>query len=197
MLVTWLKIGDLRCSNNSLVFLRIHVWFIPLQESCSTSEDLAFQICVSRFVRRMDRALEEHFDEPVMILCLYWLLCIFESNICMANQAHLHLSLFKIKWGPNNGCLALLLQNNPWDCMHGSQGVSLVQVPMSRCWRNVSRRQMYSCWIFCLRGLWKKILVETGKFSASWTRVGTSLLFKLPLCASLNTRLTGRVNFWL
>ena len=25
MLVTWLKAGDLRCSNNSLEFLRIHI----------------------------------------------------------------------------------------------------------------------------------------------------------------------------
>ena len=37
----------------------------------------------------------------------------------------------------------------------GSQGMSYVQVPLSRCWSNVSCRQMYSCWMLCLRGLWQ------------------------------------------
>ena len=32
MLVIWLKFGDLRCSNNSFEFLRIHIWFTPLLE---------------------------------------------------------------------------------------------------------------------------------------------------------------------
>ena len=39
--------------------------------------------------------------------------------------------------------------------MLDSQGVSKVQVPLSRCWRYVSCRQTYSCWMFCRRGLWK------------------------------------------
>ena len=32
MFVTWLKVGDLRCSKNSSEFLRIHIWLIPLLE---------------------------------------------------------------------------------------------------------------------------------------------------------------------
>ena len=33
-----------------------------------------------------------------------------ESNVCMANLAHRHLSLFQMKWGPICGCPALLMQ---------------------------------------------------------------------------------------
>ena len=45
-------------------------------------------------MKRMDRGLVEHLDEPAMNLCLYGFL---ESNICMANLAHRHLSLLHMK----------------------------------------------------------------------------------------------------
>ena len=32
MFVIWWKVGDLRCSKNSLEFLSINIWFIPLLE---------------------------------------------------------------------------------------------------------------------------------------------------------------------
>ena len=76
--VTWLKVGDLRYFNNSFEFLRIHIWLIPLIE-WAVSQYLwrTCLIFVSSFVRRMDRGLVEHLDEPAMNLCLYGFLCIF------------------------------------------------------------------------------------------------------------------------
>ena len=72
MLVTWLKVGDLRCSNNSFEFLRIHIWLIPLLElAVSQYFWRPCLICVSSFVRRMDRGLVEGFDEPALNLCLH------------------------------------------------------------------------------------------------------------------------------
>ena len=35
-------------------------------------------------MRRMDRGLVEHLDEPAMNLCLYGFYASLESNICMA-----------------------------------------------------------------------------------------------------------------
>ena len=49
-------------------------------------------------MRRMDRGLVEHLDEPTMNLCLYgFFFASLESNICMANLARRHLSLFQMK----------------------------------------------------------------------------------------------------
>ena len=40
----------------------------------------------------------EQLDEPAMNLCVYMDSCAsLESNICMANLAHRHLSLFQMK----------------------------------------------------------------------------------------------------
>ena len=61
----------------------------------------------------MDRCLVEHLDEPAMNMCLYGFCASLESNICMANVAHRHLFLFKMKRGPICGCPALLMQKNP------------------------------------------------------------------------------------
>ena len=52
MLVTWLKVGDLRCSNSSLEFIRIHIWLIPrLEWSVSEYFWRPWLVCVSSFVR--------------------------------------------------------------------------------------------------------------------------------------------------
>ena len=40
-----------------------------------------------------------------------------ESNICIANLAHRHVSLFQMKRGLTYGCPALLMQKNPLECM--------------------------------------------------------------------------------
>ena len=47
-------------------------------------------------MRRMDRGLVEHLDEPAMNLCMDFCASL-ESNICMANLAHRHSSLFQMK----------------------------------------------------------------------------------------------------
>ena len=75
--MAWLKVGDLRCSSNSIEFLRIHIWLIPLLEK--TVSHYFWRpcfICVSSFVRRKDRDLVEHLDKPAMNMCLYGFLCI-------------------------------------------------------------------------------------------------------------------------
>ena len=46
---------------------------------------------------RMNRGLVEHLDEPAMNLICIDFCASLESNICMANLAHRHLSLFQIK----------------------------------------------------------------------------------------------------
>ena len=48
-------------------------------------------------MRRIDKGLVEHLDEPAMNLCYMDFCASLESNICMANLAHRHLSLFQIK----------------------------------------------------------------------------------------------------
>ena len=48
-------------------------------------------------MRRMDKCLVEHLDEPVMNLSLYGFFASLESNICMANLAHRHLLLYQNK----------------------------------------------------------------------------------------------------
>ena len=79
MFVTWLKVADLWCFNNSFEFLRILIWLIPLlEEAVSQYFWRSCLIRVSSFVRRIDRGFLEHLDEPRMNLCLYGFLCIFE-----------------------------------------------------------------------------------------------------------------------
>ena len=82
----------------------------------------------------------------------------------MANLAYHHLSLFQMKWRPICGCLALLMQTNPWDCMQGSrewvkskflcQDVDVISLP-DKC-------VVVRCFV---SGDYDKILMETGKFS--------------------------------
>ena len=76
MFVIRLTFWDLRLSNSYFVFLRIHIWLIPLLEWAVW---LYFWrpclICVSSFVSRMGKGLVEHFDEPAINPCLYMDFC--------------------------------------------------------------------------------------------------------------------------
>ena len=86
MLHTWLKVGDLRCSNNSLIFLMIHISVIPLLElAVSQYFWRPCLICVSSFVRRIDRGLVDHLDEPKWICAYMDFYASLEYNICTAN----------------------------------------------------------------------------------------------------------------
>ena len=91
-------------------------------------------------MRRMDRGLVQHMDEPAINLCLYGFLCIFGFQYMYdkSSSAHRHLSLFQMKCGQIDGCLVLPMQKTQWDCMCSSQGVSMVKNLLPRCWHNVT-----------------------------------------------------------
>ena len=78
MLVILLKFGDLRCSNNSFEFLRIHIWFTPLLEW--------IEAWWSTWRNR--QWIDVYMDFYASL----------ESNKYMANRVRPPLDLFQRKW---------------------------------------------------------------------------------------------------
>ena len=156
MLVTWLKVGDLRWCNNS--------WNSSIEDphlinptswvGCFTVL-LKTLLNICKHVRRMDRGLVEHLDEPAMTLCLYGFLCVFgiQYMYCKSSSS----SLVSI----SNEVRTDLRFSSTSDAEKSVRlyvwfpGIELS--PSSSCKRNVSFRQMHSRWMLCncLRGLWQ------------------------------------------
>ena len=109
-----------------------------------------------QFVRRVDRGLVEHLDKPAINLCLYGILCIFGIQHMYGKS-----SSSSLVYIPKETRTDLWLSSNSdadkirkIACRAPSEWVPCeVHIPLSRCWRNVSCRQMYSCWMIYLRGL--------------------------------------------
>ena len=98
-------------------------------------------------------------------ICVYRDLCAsLESNICMANLSHRHLSLFRMTCGPICGCPALLMQK------HGEIvcRVHREWVKSKFLWQDADVMSLADKCIvvgYFVCGDYDKILMETGKFS--------------------------------
>ena len=97
MLVTWFKIGDFLKDVQipPLNFLGSSSHWSNFLSSLfrSISDRRPCLICVSSFMRRMDRGLVEHLEEQAMNWCLYGFLCIFGiqyTYVCMPNVVVQH-----------------------------------------------------------------------------------------------------------